>query len=427
MKKLFVTLVLAALAGPTFAQMTLEQIEGLITSDPKAAQKEALKFFKKNKKNTDAVLDLATLFVQAKDYVSAEDFAQKALAVNPKSAKVHIFLGDLRYLQDDGGAAAGEYEQAVNADPTDTLGYVKYAGVYKDKFADQAKQMLERMGQNCPGVNVKRLIADMYYRGNHLKEAANAYNECDINTLNVYDLANYVFSLTFGASDFSKSYEVCSQAATKYPDNSTFKRFSIYNLADLNRFEEAAPIADAFFADESIDKQFLDYIYYGHILKAMKKNEEALVAFQKGYELNDTRIDAFSSMAEIYNEMGEYSKAVENYKQFYDKTNDKTYSMMNTLGNYYYDLADSYNKAGNADEATATAQEADKYYASAIERMPNYFMNYVYRGRNAMLIDKSVALEYFNKSLEVANGTAPENVVNLINLYISKCTTDNNN
>ena len=150
MKKLFVTLVMALIASPIFAQMTIEEIESLNKTNPKAAKKEATKFFKKNKKNLDAVVDLARMFMKEKDYATAENLAQMALSVNNKDANVHIFLGDYWYTLDDAGQAASEYEQAVNANPQDTTAYIRYANIYKDKFPVQARQMLEKMGQNCP-------------------------------------------------------------------------------------------------------------------------------------------------------------------------------------------------------------------------------------------------------------------------------------
>ncbi|MDO5446719.1 MAG: tetratricopeptide repeat protein [Prevotellaceae bacterium] len=424
MKKLLVSLVLATFAGHTFAQMTLEQISGLIKSDPKTAQKEATKFFKKNKKDTDAIIALGNVFADAKDFASAEDIAQKALAMNPKDAKVHMFLGDLHYMQDDGGAAASEYEQAVNANPTDTTAYVKYANIYKDKFADQAKAMLERMGQNCQGVNTKRLIADMYYRGNHPAEAAKAYAECDMSTLTESDLANYVFSLSLGAKDFNKAIEVCEEAGTKYPENVAFKRFEIYNLTDLKKYEEADSLATTFFANEKFEKSFLDYIYYGYALKGVKKYDEALGAFSKAYEMNDKRVDALSAIADVYSYMDNPTKAIEYYKQYMDKSGSSKGTEIAQLGNYYFELAQDFSQAGNEADCVTNAQEADKYFVQAIDKTPSFYMNYLYRGRNAMLYDKTAALEYLNKSLELSNGSAPQGVVNLINKYIKQCTPE---
>lgn len=424
MKKLLISLVLAAFAGHSFAQMTLEQISGLIKSDPKAAQKEATKFFKKNKKDTDAIIALGNVFAEAKDFASAEDIAQKALALNPKNAKVHMFLGDLYYQQEDGGTAASEYEQAVNANPTDTTAYVKYANIYKDKFPDQAKAMLERMGQNCQGVNTKRLIADMYYRGNHPEDAAKAYAECDMASLTESDLANYVFSLSLGTKDFNKAIEICEQAGAKYPDNVAFKRFEIYNLTDLKRYEEADSLATPFFANEKYEKSFLDYIYYGYALKGARKYEEALSAFTKAYEMNDKRLDALSAIADVYSYMDNPTKAIEYYKQYMEKSGSSKATEIAQLGNYYFELAQDFSQAENEADCVTNAKIADEYFAQAIEKMPTFYMNYLYRGRNAMLYDKPTALEYLNKSLELSNGSAPQGVVNLINKYIKQCTPE---
>lgn len=412
MKKLFVTLVMALIASPIFAQMTIEEIESLNKTNPKAAKKEATKFFKKNKKNLDAVVDLARMFMKEKDYATAENLAQMALSVNNKNANVHIFLGDYWYTLDDAGQAASEYEQAVNANPQDTTAYIRYANIYKDKFPVQARQMLEKMGQNCPDVNVKKQIANMYYRGNHPKEAAEAYKECDINTLSELDLANYVFSLSLGLKDFKTSNQICEFGAAKYPDQITFKRFRIYNLADMQQFQLADSLATTFFADNTIEKNFLDYIYHGHILKGAKKYELALEAFSKALEMNDKRNDIYAAMADVNNSLKRDDQAIEMYKKYLSTVSSPTSTMISTMGNYYYD------KFQNDSTQLEAIQEADKYYAQAVQMQPNFYMTHLYRGRGALAFCNDLAFECLSKAKELAEGKAPQSVINLIVKYL---------
>ena len=419
MKKILISVVMAMLAIPTFAQMTLEQIEGLIQTDSKTAQKEAVKFFKKNKKDPQAIVALGRLFLKAGDFTTADDIAQKALAVNSKSAEVHMFLGDIWYQKEDAGNAASEYEQAVTANPTDTTAYLKYANIYKDKFPEQAKQMIERMAQNCPNVNAKLRLADMYYRGNHPAEAAKAYAQCDINDFSESDFANYVFSLSIGEKNFAKAVEVCKIAEQKYPENVAFKRFEFYNLADLKQYQDADSLSEIFFANENYEKTYMDYIYRGHILKGVRKYEPSLAAFQKAYELNDKRTDALAAIADVYSYLDNPTQAIETYKQYMEKSSSVTGSMYSQLGNYYYELAQDA-EAGSEAQMN-TAKEADGYYLKALEKTPNFYMINLYRGRAAMLYDKALATEQLNIAKELGTGKAPQGVINLIDKYLKQC------
>lgn len=412
MKKLFVSLAMAVIASPIFAQMTIEQIESLNKTNPKAAQKEATKFFKKNKKNPSAVIDLARMFLKEKDYATAENLAQDVLAVDSKNTDAHIFLGDYWYTREDAGQAASEYEQAVNANPQDTTAYIRYANIYKDKFPVQARQMLERMGQNCQGVNVMRQIADMYYRGNHPKEAAQAYKECDINSLTETDLANYVFSLSLGLKDFKSSNHICEFGSTKYPENATFKRFRIYNLADMQQFALADSLTTEFFADSNIEKNFLDYIYQGHVLKGAKKYDLALESFSKALELNDKRNDIYAAMADVNNSLKNDDKAIELYHKYLSTVSSPTSTMLSTMGNYYYD------KYQNDSTQLESAKEADRYYSQAVDKQPNFYLTHLYRGRCALAFNNDLAFECLTKAKELAEGKAPQGVINLIVKYL---------
>ena len=96
--------------------------------------------------------------------------------------------------------------------------------------------------------------------------------------------------------------------------------------------------------------------------------------------MNDKRIDALSAIADVYSYMDNPTKAIEYYKQFMDKSENTTGTMIAQLGNYYFELAQDFSQADNQEEATTNAQEADKYFAQAIERTPNFYMNYLYRG-----------------------------------------------
>lgn len=425
MKKSLILFVMAFLAVPTFAQVTLEQVDQLVTSgNKKEAAKAANSFFKKNKKDVNALVSLGRLYLNKQMFTEAEEVGQKALVNHSKSAALHIFLGDIRYSQEDGGAAAAEYEQAVTAEPTDTTGYMKYASIYKDKFPDQAKQMLERMGQNCPGVDVQNKIAEMYYRGNHPKEAAEAYAQCDINKLDETDLSSYVFSLSLGSKNFKKAVEVCEFAEQKYPDNVAFKRLKIYNNTDLKNYVVADSLANIFFADEKYEKNFLDYIYRGHALKGVKKYAEALESFNKALELNKDRIDVYAAIADVYSYDDKPLQSIEYYKQYLSKIDNPTSSQIVELGNYYYEAAQDCAQADPPQEELKLqyAKEADKYYMQALEKNPNFYMYHLYRGRVAMLYDKDVALDCLNKAKTLGTGKAPQNVINLIDKYIKQCT-----
>ena len=86
--------------------------------------------------------------------------------------------------------------------------------------------------------------------------------------------------------------------------------------------------------------------------------------------------------------------------------------MISTMGNYYYD------KFQNDSTQLEAIQEADKYYAQAVQMQPNFYMTHLYRGRGALAFNNDLAFECLSKAKELAEGKAPQSVINLIVKYL---------
>lgn len=57
----------------------------------------------------------------------------------------------------------------------------------------------------------------------------------------------------------------------KNPRDAAFNRLAMYNYTDLKRYDEAMKAADAFFKEsDKADFSYLDYMYFGHLLNAVK-------------------------------------------------------------------------------------------------------------------------------------------------------------
>jgi thioredoxin-like negative regulator of GroEL len=79
---------------------------------------------KKNKKNPEALVNIGRAFFEQGDTAQAHVFADLAdVASKHKYAPAFILLGDVAAADNDGGKAAGYYNQATFADPKDPAGY----------------------------------------------------------------------------------------------------------------------------------------------------------------------------------------------------------------------------------------------------------------------------------------------------------------
>ena len=136
----------AAQIGNRDAQ--LEAIRNEIKANPgnpNAAKDLVKAYTKEYKKDADALVLLGNVYFGAKQYTKALEYADMALARNKNCGNAFILKGDIAAVsQDDGGEAAGWYQQAMTIDPKNPEGYMRYA-----RTAQEHSRLPSR-GRGCP-------------------------------------------------------------------------------------------------------------------------------------------------------------------------------------------------------------------------------------------------------------------------------------
>lgn len=144
---------------------------------------------------------------------------------------------------------------------------------------------------------------------NDFSKAAEAYSRFAMGpTATEEDLVKYAFAL-FLNHDFEKSLEVANMGLKKNARHAAFNRLAMYNYTDLKRFDEAIKAADAFFTEsDKADYSYLDYMYYGHLLEALKKYDEAVGQYEKAIQLDPTKTDLYKNISSAYEQKNDYKK-----------------------------------------------------------------------------------------------------------------------
>ena len=167
---------------PVFAQTgdpnaDKEAITKMIKNKAGDLAEQSKKYAKKYKKNTDVLLAMSKAYFEVKDTANARIMAENALKADKKCAKAFIVLGDIQALNDDGGAAAQQYQQAIYFDPKDPEAYYKYANVYKKVSPSEAVAKLEELRAHRPDIAVDALAGRIYYTSNKFSNAIDCYNK----------------------------------------------------------------------------------------------------------------------------------------------------------------------------------------------------------------------------------------------------------
>ena len=152
--------------------------------------------YKKNKKDADALMKIARAYYAQKDTAGAIlfcNYANEAGKPKYQYAPAYLLLGDIEASYgNDGGKAAGYYNQAINFDPRNPEGYKKWAMVYRKISPSQAAKKLQDMKAMCPNEDVDAITAHIYMLAGDEKQAYENYAKSDVSKLDKSYLNEFV-------------------------------------------------------------------------------------------------------------------------------------------------------------------------------------------------------------------------------------------
>ena len=371
----------------------VEKVKDLIKTNPEMAEEQADDLLKgKNKKNVDLVLAIGRVYMEAGQLEQAEDYVKIAKKADSKSAAVSIFEGDIAVARKDPGTASQRYEEAIYFDPNCKEAYLKYADIYKAANPGLATSKLEELRAIDPqAVEVDRKLAEIYYSANEFDKAADAYSRfAEGDKATEKDLVNYSFAL-FLNHDFEKSLAVANLGLQKNPQHAVFNRLRMYNFIDLKRYDEAKQAADSFFAAcKTEDLTYLDYLYHGTLLDALKDYNNAVISLEKAYEMNKDRTEVLRQISSSYEGAEKYEEAIDTFNKYVatlpeeQKTPDLTFE----VGRLYYaegTTADSVNYTPEMKKEALL--QADSAFAKLAELVPDNYLGNFWRARTNSALD----------------------------------------
>ena len=392
-------------------QMEVAKLKETIQSDPAQAAEQAEQLIKgKNKKNVELLTAIGEAYLQADKLSEAQMYAALAKKANGKSALASVLEGDIAAKQKNAGLASQKYEEAIYFDSRCTPAYLKYADIYKSANAGLAIEKLNQLKTLEPSnTAIDKKLAEIYYLKNDFSKAADAYSRFAMGpTANEEDLVKYAFAL-FLNHDFAKSLEVANMGLKKNPRHAAFNRLAMYNYTDLKRYDEAEQAANAFFnASDNADYSYLDYRYYGALLSALKKYDQAVAEYGKALEKDSDQVDIWREIADAYELKNDYAQAITAYQKYYDALSQdkKTAESLFQLGRLYYGQGTSSDTLSvrPADRATAL-QAADSVFALVARQAPDSYLGDMWRARTNSAMDpettEGLAKPYYEKVAEM--------------------------
>lgn len=145
-------------------------------SDIMEAQRHYKKLLKKEPKNTDVMIQIATTYSMVQDYEKAFQYINNALKINPRERDAYVLKGSIYLQLDNKKLAKSSYETAVQQDPKFYEGYLMLGTLYeneKDSICLEYYLTASKLKPKEPQVLYS--LAYAYQNFNKLNKAKNVY------------------------------------------------------------------------------------------------------------------------------------------------------------------------------------------------------------------------------------------------------------
>ena len=281
--------------------------------------------YKKNKKDAEALMKVARAYFEQKDTAGAILFANYANeAGKPKYqyAPAYLLLGDIEASYgNDGGKAAGFYNQAINFDPKNPEGYKKWAMVYRKISPSQAAKKLQEMKAMCPNEDVDAITAHIYMLAGDEKQAYENYKKADINKLDKAGLNEFV-RCSYFTGKFEDALRAAEAGIKLEPRNPTFNRLAMFSNYELKKYDDAKAYIHKYFNEtDSAKFSEYDHFYTALIYQALEDKVNMYEQYDKALELvNDSsmikRHAILKSVSDSYLKDLEFEKALKYYNDY---------------------------------------------------------------------------------------------------------------
>ena len=368
----------------------VDAVKNIISSKPADLDKQMKPFYKANKKNSENLVAFARAFFEAKDTANAKTYAHYALeASKNKCAPAYILLGDIEALNDDGGAAAAQYDQAIYADPKLVEAYYKYALVYRKIDPRGAAAKLDQLKQNRPDVSVDAIKGHIYMIAGDRKSAYESFKLVPVDKIDPSYLNEFARASYFGGH-FDDALKACEEGLKHNPGNPTFTRLAMFSNYELKNYDAAKVYLNKYF-NEIKDVEFSEYDHYYAALihEALEDKDNAKASYHKALDLvSDSsmikRWDILKTLANSHKKDGDLDNAIKYYQEFLACKPEVKVDDYETLADIYSSFAGE--ATDDAAKNTLLNKAAD-VYATIAEKFPvqEAYANY----KRAELINKT--------------------------------------
>jgi|WetSurSiteA1Bulk_404760.scaffolds.fasta_scaffold01103_5 tetratricopeptide (TPR) repeat protein len=329
-------------------------------------------------------LAAAQLFGRVNRFQKAINYLNRAKIINPNDPNIYLVLGEVYIRQNDASNALFNYNQALNKDPKSPLPKIRIGNIYmRVPNINAARPYFEEALQiDSTFAPVYRSLGELWTLAGRHDLAKEYYYKFLVLSGNTTPAKIRYGNSLFRAKDYAGALSVIEEVLKVDDSRNYLNRLAAYCCYDKKpqELEKGRLYIETFLKNAEPDQLITrDYLYYGHIMYKLAKNDSVLldIAFEnlkKAYFMDETDKALLSEIASNYYYSRRYTEAIEMFKLKAEKGWAAKGDPM-LVGKCYYQLKD--------------LQNADKTFSDIIAGDPDNIQAHVYLARTYSLMETS--------------------------------------
>jgi len=234
---------------------------------------------------------------QLSDMNAARMAYEQAVSLNPGLVASWKALGDVQSAlgNEDAAGAAYDESQRLGALPPELLSVLSF--IHEDKLLKAEQLCRAFLQKNKHHVEAMRLLADIGTRLHVLDDAEFLLESClEFEPDNRRARMDYV-NVLHRRQKYDRACDEAKRLHTSQPDNPAFETLYANECAAIGDFDSALTSYDAVL--NKVPDNAHVHLVKGHALKTVGRQDDAVAAYRKAYEIKPDLGDAFWSLANL--------------------------------------------------------------------------------------------------------------------------------
>lgn len=363
---------------------------------------------------------VASALVSTDNKVTDEALIQikNALEIAPRDYDVLVTAGDVYLEMNNGGEAASNYERAEAVDPKNPKAYSRAAGIWlRVKNAESTLTDLNKaLAIDSNYAPALKLMSELYYKSKKYDKAKYYYAKYLQNSESSLANRQRFARILFNGKEYEDALSLITDILKQKNADVYMYRiagYAYYEVGDAKKdtsmFRPGIAALNTFISTINPSKIISgDYEYLSKLYSRLSGFDSlAIYNIEKAIELAPEKIELNKEAGQIYNRIKRFDKSVVCFETYISKASKVTLVDYQLLG-----LAAYYGKQ---------FAKSDSAFAKIIEQKPDYADGYYWRGINNASLDPdfktTVAKEFFEKYISMAEGDPVKNKRNLVSSY----------